>query len=172
MREPDRKRWEEGVVIDGVKTRPAEVFTIRYEQGKTWIEVTLYEGRNQQIRKMGDATGFKILRLARTSFAGITSEGLRPGDYRALTSEELMQLRETFGVPRRVSKRRDPIPTNATPVRGGRSPRAMTRGRRRAPRTAARARIQRRRLALLAPQSRRPSEKQCHTRGSRRGDAP
>jgi 23S rRNA pseudouridine2605 synthase len=118
MKEPDRKRWEEGVVIDGEKTRPAEVFLIRREKGKTWLEVTLYEGRNQQIRKMGDATGYPVMRLSRTSFAGITSEGLRPGDYRPLMAGELIDLRKSYGVPRRLPR---PSPPGAAPVknRGG-----------------------------------------------------
>jgi 23S rRNA pseudouridine2605 synthase len=112
MKESDRKRWEEGVVIDGEKTRPAEVFLIRREKGKTWLEVTLYEGRNQQIRKMGDATGFQVMRLSRVSFAGITSEGLRPGGYRPLSASELIELRKTFGVPRRLPR---PAPLGGGP---------------------------------------------------------
>ncbi|HKQ68876.1 MAG TPA: pseudouridine synthase [Polyangiaceae bacterium] len=103
MKETDRLRWAEGVEIDGQKTRPAEVFVLRREKGKTWLEVTLFEGRNQQIRKMGDVTGFKVMRLARTSFAGVTSDGLRPGDYRSLTAEELVIMRKDYGVPRRVA---------------------------------------------------------------------
>ena len=104
MKDADRLRWEEGVSIDGEKTRAAEVFVLRHETGKTWVEVTLYEGRNQQIRKMGEATGFPVMRLARTAFAGITTEGLRPGEYRSLSREELADVRERFGVPRRLPK--------------------------------------------------------------------
>ena len=112
MKEPDRLRWEEGVTIDGEKTRPAEVFVLRREQGKTWVEVTLYEGRNQQIRKMGEVTGFPVMRLARMAFAGITTNGLRPGEYRALARDELAMLRERFGVPRRLPKQGGPPATN------------------------------------------------------------
>ena len=104
MRDADRLRWEEGVVLDGEKTRPAEVLILRHEKEKTWLEVTLFEGRNQQIRRMGEATGFPVMRLARTAFAGITSEGLRPGDFRPLTVDELTDLRTRFGVPRRVAR--------------------------------------------------------------------
>jgi 23S rRNA pseudouridine2605 synthase len=104
MRESDRQRWEEGVVIEGERTRAADVFLIRREKGKTWLEVTLYEGRNQQIRKMGDATGFQVMRLSRTSFAGITSEGLRPGEFRPLSAGELIDLKKSFGVPRRLPR--------------------------------------------------------------------
>jgi 23S rRNA pseudouridine2605 synthase len=111
MKEPDRKRWEEGVLVDGERTRAADVFVLRREKGKTWLEVTLYEGRNQQIRKMGDATGFAVMRLSRTTFAGITSEGLRPGQYRSLTHSELIDLKKSYGVPRRLPR---PAPLGQT----------------------------------------------------------
>jgi 23S rRNA pseudouridine2605 synthase len=104
MKEADRLRWEEGVTIDGDKTRPAEVIVLRHEPGKTWLEVTLYEGRNQQIRKMGEATGFPVRRLHRAAFADVGTDGLRPGEYRSLSREELATLRERFGVPRRLPK--------------------------------------------------------------------
>jgi 23S rRNA pseudouridine2605 synthase len=111
MKEEHRKCWEEGVVIDGEKTRPADVFVIRREKGKTWLEVTLYEGRNQQIRKMGEATGFQVMRLSRTAFAGVTSEGLRPGQFRPLAHAELVDLKKNFGVPRRLPR---PSPSGRT----------------------------------------------------------
>jgi 23S rRNA pseudouridine2605 synthase len=116
MREHDRLRWEEGVVIDGEKTRPADVFVIRREKGKTWLEVTLFEGRNQQIRKMGEVTGFPVMRLSRTSFAGITSEGLRPGDFRPLMPSELVDLRKAFGVPKRMPRPPSPQLTGSGPA--------------------------------------------------------
>src|SRR5262249_38598556 len=80
MEEADLERWRKGVRLDDGPTLPAEVRLLRHEEGKTWLEITLREGRNQQIRRMGEATGFPVMRLARLSFAGITSEGLRPGD--------------------------------------------------------------------------------------------
>jgi 23S rRNA pseudouridine2605 synthase len=116
MREHDRARWEEGVVIDGEKTRPADVFVIRREKGKTWLEVTLFEGRNQQIRKMGEVTGFPVMRLSRTSFAGITSEGLRPGDFRPLMPSELTDLKKAFGVPKRLPRPPGPELTGSSPT--------------------------------------------------------
>ena len=104
MKESHRKHWEEGVVIDGEKTKPAEVFVLRREPGKTWLEVTIYEGRNQQIRKMGEATAFPVMRLSRTAFAGITSDGLRPGQFRPLLANELLELKKDYGVPRKVPR--------------------------------------------------------------------
>jgi len=101
--EQDVQKWRDGVVLDdGVKTQRAEARVVRVEDGRSWLEVELHEGRNQQIRRMGVATGFEVLRLTRLSFAGIDIEGLRPGGWRLLTSDELKKLRDQFGVPRRV----------------------------------------------------------------------
>lgn len=102
MQEKDLERWRRGVRLEDGVTKPAKVTLLRHEEGKTWIEVTITEGRNQQIRRMGEATGFRVMRLARTSFAGITHEELRPGQWRLLTRDELLTLKKTYGVPRHV----------------------------------------------------------------------
>ncbi len=99
----DLERWRQPIEIEGKRTRPAKVRRLRWEQGKTWLEIELMEGRNRQIHRMGEAAGFPVMRLARLSFAGITAESLRPGEWRALTSRELVDLKRVYGVPRRVS---------------------------------------------------------------------
>ena len=102
MGDEDVIRWATGVQLDDGITLPADVRIIRHEDDKTWLEVTLREGRNQQIRRMGEATGFPVMRLARMSFAGISSEGLRPGEWRPLSVDELLDIRKHFGVPKKV----------------------------------------------------------------------
>ncbi len=102
MQEKDLEHWRRGIELEDGKTHPAGVDLIRHETDKTWIELTIREGRNQQIRRMGIATGFPVMRLARTSFAGITSEGLAPGRWRYLTRQELTGLKKTYGVPKRI----------------------------------------------------------------------
>jgi 23S rRNA pseudouridine2605 synthase len=104
MSDEDLQRWATGVKLEDGMTLPADVRLLRHEEDKTWFEISIREGRNQQIRRMGEATGFRVMRLARTSFAGVTSEGLRPGESRPLTVDELMELRERFGVPKRVRR--------------------------------------------------------------------
>ena len=94
--------WRRGVRLEDGMTLPAEARLLRHEGDKTWFEVSLREGRNQQIRRMGEATGFPVMRLARVTFAGIPNEGLRPGEWRHLTLDELLDLRKQFGVPKRV----------------------------------------------------------------------
>jgi 23S rRNA pseudouridine2605 synthase len=102
MGEEDLERWATGIDLEDGRTLPAEVRLLRHEDDKTWFEITIREGRNQQIRRMGDATHFPVMRLARVSFAGISHEGLRPGDYRSLTADELEDLRKRYGVPKRI----------------------------------------------------------------------
>ncbi len=100
MTPDDLERWRSGVELDDGRTRPAEVSLLRHEDRRTWFEITISEGRNQQIRRMGEATGFHVMRLSRQSFAGITLEGLIPGALRSLTVEELVELKKQYGVPR------------------------------------------------------------------------
>jgi 23S rRNA pseudouridine2605 synthase len=96
------ERFGQRIVIDGRPTQPAQVKRLRFEGDKTWLEITLREGRNRQVRKLGEATGFPVMRLARISHAGVTSEDLRPGQWRPLSVDELVDLKKTYGVPKKV----------------------------------------------------------------------
>lgn len=94
-----------GVVLDdGQKTKPADVFVLREEDRNTWLQITLYEGRNRQIHRMGEAIGHPVLRLARMSFAGVSSEGLRPGQSRELSGDELEKLKKNYVTPYRRAR--------------------------------------------------------------------
>lgn len=61
-----------------------------------WLELTLTEGRNRQIRRMTAAVGFPTLRLIRIATGRLTLAGLSPGKWRELTTEELRDLRPAF----------------------------------------------------------------------------
>ncbi len=100
MSPADILKWKKGIQLEDGMTLPAEVKLLRHEAGKSWIELTITEGRNQQIRRMGESTGFPVMRLARLAFAGITTDGLRPGQWRHLTREELQTLKKAYGVPK------------------------------------------------------------------------
>lgn len=94
-----------GVTLDdGHKTKPADIFVLREEGSNTWLQITLYEGKNRQIHRMGDAVGHPVLRLARLSFAGITHEGLKPGQLRPLSRDELDRLKKNYLTPYRRSR--------------------------------------------------------------------
>ena len=113
MEDEDLDKWRKGVRLEDGPTLPARVKLLRHEEGKTWFELTITEGRNQQIRRMGDATGFRVMRLARLAFAGISSESLAPGRWRYLTHDELTTLKTDWGVPKRVV----PPPMPAKPAK-------------------------------------------------------
>jgi 23S rRNA pseudouridine2605 synthase len=102
MRPGDLDAWRRGIELDDGKTQPAKVKLLRYERGKTWLELTITEGRNQQVRRMGEAMGYRVMRLARTAFAGVTAAGLRPGHWRFLTQDELAAMKKEYGVPKRA----------------------------------------------------------------------
>jgi 23S rRNA pseudouridine2605 synthase len=96
------ERLRERIVIDGRATQPAEVRLLRVEEGKSWLSVKLGEGRNRQVRRLGEHAGVPVMRLARVGHAGITAEGLRPGEWRRLNLDELRALKKEYGVPRRI----------------------------------------------------------------------
>ncbi len=104
------ERMRQSIEIDGRPTQPAEVRRLRTEGDKTWLELTLREGRNRQVRRLGDATGFPVMRLSRVEYAGINAEGLRPGEWRPLSTDELVALKRVYGVPKSVRAARAPAP--------------------------------------------------------------
>lgn len=63
-----------------------------------WLEITLTEGRNRQVRRMTAAVGFPTLRLVRVSLGShsrqIDLKGLQPGQWRKLTTQEINMLTE------------------------------------------------------------------------------
>jgi 23S rRNA pseudouridine2605 synthase len=118
MQDADVDRWRRGVELTDGKTLPAKVKLLRHEVDKTWLELTITEGRNQQVRRMGDAIGFRVMRLARISFAGVSTESLPPGRWRYLTADELATLKKDYGVPKRIVS--PPRPEGAVPSAGAR----------------------------------------------------
>jgi 23S rRNA pseudouridine2605 synthase len=103
MQPNDLDAWRRGIKLEDGQTLPAKVKLLRHEGDKTWFELVITEGRNQMIRRMGDATRFRVMRLARIAFAGLTADGLRPGAWRYLTADEQTALKRDYGVPRRVA---------------------------------------------------------------------
>jgi 23S rRNA pseudouridine2457 synthase len=59
----------------------------------SWIEITIKEGKNRQVRKMCSSVGFPVLRLMRSEFHSLSLIGLQSGEVRELTSEEIVKLK-------------------------------------------------------------------------------
>jgi len=81
-------------LFDGM-TRPALVRRVRDSQKYTFIELTITEGRNRQVRRMLEALGSKVLKLVRTNLGPLSLQGLRIGQWRELTAQEVASLKRS-----------------------------------------------------------------------------
>src|SRR5262249_17401839 len=86
------QRVSRGIVIEGRRTLPARVKKIRSE-ANTWLEISLTEGRKNQIRQVFLRVGHPVLKLRRISIGGISDRGLAPGAWRPLTEAEILTLK-------------------------------------------------------------------------------
>lgn len=95
----DLQKLVHGVHLDDGKTAPAEVYLDDLDKrAKTSrVEITIHEGRNRQVRRMFKALGYEVKTLKRIAFAGLTLRGLKRGEYRELTRDELKSLRKLMG---------------------------------------------------------------------------
>ena len=85
----DLARLAHGVELDDGPTAPAEVQRLAPRR----VELTIHEGRKHQVKRMLAAIGHPVTRLHRSSYAGLTPDGLAPGEWRELSAEELERLR-------------------------------------------------------------------------------
>jgi 23S rRNA pseudouridine2605 synthase len=91
-------KLRKGVMLeDGFKTAPADIRDLKPTDKNGWYEITLYEGHNQQIRKMFDVIGNSVVKLRRTKIGSVTDPHLKPGQSRDLTAAEVSGL--MHGVP-------------------------------------------------------------------------
>jgi 23S rRNA pseudouridine2605 synthase len=79
----------EGVELEDGVTAPARVRCL----APTKLELTLHEGKNRQVKRMLEAVGHSVRRLNRRVYAGLTVEGLAPGEWRELSRDEVERLR-------------------------------------------------------------------------------
>lgn len=100
-------KLRQGVAIGGKRTRPAEVrllpsepvlpersVPIRFRKNvpTAWVEITLREGLNRQVRRMTAAVGHPTLRLVRIAIGPIVLGDIQPGQWRDLTPDEVEQI--------------------------------------------------------------------------------
>ena len=97
------ERLRRGVKVQDYITRPAQARILEAEPAlsprdppvrfrkaipTSWIELTLTEGKNRQVRRMTAAVGFPTLRLVRAAIGSLLLGDLMPGEYRELTAAE------------------------------------------------------------------------------------
>ena len=104
------KRLCQGVVLGKTRTRPAQArllveppslpdrpvpIRFRKQIPTAWLELTLREGMNRQVRRMTSAVGYPTLRLVRVAIGPITLGDLLPGQWRELTKQESAEIYRT-----------------------------------------------------------------------------
>lgn len=84
------RRLREGVELEDGITYPAKAALV----SSGVVKLTIHEGRNRQVRRMLDAVGHPVVRLARTRIGPIADPQLRPGASRKLVQSELIELQK------------------------------------------------------------------------------
>ena len=92
------KQLRKGVRLDdGYVTRSCQADRIKAKHETvsrhSWLVVTLTEGKYRQVHRMFDALGYRVLKLARVAYGGLTYHGLRVGESRRLTDQEVRHLK-------------------------------------------------------------------------------
>ena len=123
-------RLRRGVRLADGKTVPAHVRVLERLPTKTWLQVTVVEGRTHLVRRMCEAVGHRVDKLARVRFGPVALDTLPPGAWRDVTPRELAALRAAAGLrpgggapapPRRARDTwpRRPRPRPGPPPPGG-----------------------------------------------------
>ncbi|HWP53613.1 MAG TPA: pseudouridine synthase [Pyrinomonadaceae bacterium] len=92
---PDKavERLRRGIAIGDERAARADVRMLRESKTNAWFEVTLHEGRNQQVRRMFDAIGHSVIKLVRTRIGNLEKKNLKPGRWRKLNEREVKTLK-------------------------------------------------------------------------------
>lgn len=94
------KSLRNGVMLEDGMTAPAKVRILSVDNFKNLskVELIIHEGRNRQVRRMFAALDCTVKSLKRTEFAGLNLSGVKRGEYRPLTKEELLYLQSLAGI--------------------------------------------------------------------------
>jgi len=84
-----------GIFLDGERLAPCEIVLVK-EGDNPWYEVTLHQGRNQQIRRMFVVSGHPVEKLRRVKIGFLEDKRLKAGEWRYLTDEEVQHFKRDF----------------------------------------------------------------------------
>ncbi len=88
----EMEKLRNGINLDGIRTAPAKIKALKKTEHNSWIEITIYEGKKRQIRRMFQRVGHSVIRLIRIKIDGIALGDLPTGAYRYLLPEEKNKL--------------------------------------------------------------------------------
>ena len=91
-------KMEKGVQLDDGKTAPCEITVREYDEvrNRTYLTITIHEGKNREIRRMMEKFHYPVFALKRVKYAFLTLGGVTKGKYRPLSESEVAKLYE-FG---------------------------------------------------------------------------
>ena len=89
---------EKGIELEEGKTKEAKVKIITQDTNKTLLEITLFEGRKRQIRRMAEKLHLHIISLKRIAIGPIKLGSLESGKFRKLTKEEISSIKKSAGI--------------------------------------------------------------------------
>ncbi|WGV62461.1 pseudouridine synthase [Brevibacillus brevis] len=94
-----------GIRLEDGMTSPGQSKLLKAESSsqRALVELTIHEGRNRQVRRMCEVIGHPVLTLERIRLGFLTLDGLKPGEFRELTHEEVESLKRGL-----VQKKRSP----------------------------------------------------------------
>jgi 23S rRNA pseudouridine2605 synthase len=90
----DIYKLKNGVMIDKIKVNSSRVKLKSYDKktNTSFVELTIHEGRNHQVKKMFASIGYDVIKLTRIRFAFLDVNSLKSGEYRTLTPKEVKRL--------------------------------------------------------------------------------
>ncbi len=88
-----------GIQLEDGMTLPAKATFLKMAMRNSWLSITLYEGRNKQVKRMCAAAGHPVLKIKRVRFGSLKLGRLPAGDYRHLTKDEVKGLYRLVGLP-------------------------------------------------------------------------
>jgi pseudouridine synthase len=92
------RKLRKGVMLDDGLTNPAQVRILERERGRTWLKITVTEGRSREIRRMLEAVDHRTIQLMRTAYGNLHLGAIKVGTYRRLTEKEVQSLRSSVGL--------------------------------------------------------------------------
>lgn len=82
-----------GVTVDGIDYGSIDISVeAQKNTANQWIKMTLYEGKNREIRKVLGKFGIQVSRLIRIAYAGFTIDGVKPGAFIEVADEEVQKV--------------------------------------------------------------------------------
>lgn len=83
---------ERGIVLEGVKTSPAQLRILKRRTNQTLVEIIIHEGKKRQVRKMFQAINHRVIHLRRTAYGQLRLGTLETGKYRILSKNDLKKI--------------------------------------------------------------------------------